>query len=104
MAFRRSKALVPTLNTEIQIRIGTSGWHYDHWVGSFYPEASPSDKMLGFYSKRFDTVEINNSFYQIPDEKTMRTWLETVGDDFDWIKISKKLEKEFGDLRNTLTT
>lgn len=70
------------MNDEPQIRIGTSGWHYDHWIGPFYPEASPSEKMLSFYAARFDTVEVNNTFYQIPDENTLRTWLKTVDDDF----------------------
>ncbi len=56
------------------IRVGTSGWHYAHWRGPFYPESFPSDEMLAFYCQRLDTVEINNSFYQLPDKKTFRQW------------------------------
>jgi uncharacterized protein YecE (DUF72 family) len=44
------------------VRIGTSGWHYKHWRGPFYPEKLPAAKMLDCYAARFDTVEINSSF------------------------------------------
>ena len=44
-----------------EIRIGTSGWHYKHWIARFYPERYPASKMLAFYQREFDTVEINNS-------------------------------------------
>ncbi|MDQ6675763.1 MAG: DUF72 domain-containing protein [Acidobacteriota bacterium] len=57
-----------------EIRIGTSGWHYKHWVGAFYPPRWPASKMLGFYQLRFDTVEINNSFYRLPPEKALNGW------------------------------
>lgn len=59
-----------------QIRIGTSGWNYDHWRGPFYPEDLPHKKWLDFYCKRFKTVEVNNSFYQLPSEKTFESWRE----------------------------
>jgi uncharacterized protein YecE (DUF72 family) len=57
-----------------EIRIGTSGWHYKHWLGKFYPEKFPPAKMLGRYAAEFDTVEINNSFYRLPEEKTFAEW------------------------------
>ena len=47
------------------VRIGTSGWHYKHWKGAFYPEDLAASKMLDWYVRHFDTVEINNSFYKI---------------------------------------
>ncbi len=56
------------------IRIGTSGWHYKHWIGTFYPQRWPASKMLGFYLERFDTVEINNSFYRLPAETAVTDW------------------------------
>lgn len=56
------------------IRVGTSGWHYAHWVGPFYPEGTPPERFLEYYSARFDTVEINNTFYRLPDEKTFGAW------------------------------
>ena len=48
------------------IRIGTSGFHYKHWKGPFYPEKIPDAAMLDFYARHFDTVELNNSFYRLP--------------------------------------
>jgi len=44
--------------------IGTSGWHYEHWRGLFYPEKLPKSKWLEFYVDQFNTVEVNNSFCQ----------------------------------------
>ncbi|HEQ72595.1 MAG TPA: DUF72 domain-containing protein, partial [Spirochaetia bacterium] len=46
-----------------KIRIGTSGWHYDHWNGPFYPNDAPKSRRLDFYRRCFRTVEINNTFY-----------------------------------------
>lgn len=56
------------------IRIGTSGWHYNHWRGPFYPDGLPASRMLDYYLQRFDTVEINNSFYQLPTLETFLAW------------------------------
>ena len=61
---------------ESKIRVGTSGWHYAHWRGPFYPDRFPADEMLAFYCQRLDTVEINNSFYHLPDKKTFRAWCQ----------------------------
>jgi uncharacterized protein YecE (DUF72 family) len=55
-------------------RIGTSGWHYDDWSGRFYPDDLPKKKWFGFYSQHFDTVEVNNTFYHLPKEKTFQSW------------------------------
>lgn len=56
------------------VRIGTSGWHYKHWKGPFYPETLPASKMLDFYTGHFDTVEINNSFYKLPTGEALASW------------------------------
>jgi uncharacterized protein YecE (DUF72 family) len=56
------------------LHVGTSGWHYDHWQGTFYPEDLDSKEWLAYYSGRLSTVEINNSFYQLPEAETLRTW------------------------------
>ena len=56
------------------IRIGTSGWHYGHWAGPFYPADLPRDKWLEYYAWYFDTVELNNTFYHLPREETFRNW------------------------------
>jgi len=60
------------------IHIGTSGWHYDHWRGPFYPPDAKAEDFLPYYRKHFRTVEINNTFYQLPQKDTMETWRETV--------------------------
>ncbi len=59
------------------IHIGTSGWHYKHWVGPFYPEKTPASKMLDFYAQRFDIVELNNTFYKLPGEPALHAWRDS---------------------------
>src|SRR5215831_13975665 len=60
-----------------EVHIGTSGWHYNHWKGPFYPEDLPASEMLSFYVEHFDTVEINNSFYHVPKVKTFKDWRDS---------------------------
>lgn len=57
-----------------EIRIGTSGWHYDHWRGRFYPEDLPKRRWFEHYSRHFDTVEVNNTFYRLPKTTTVESW------------------------------
>jgi uncharacterized protein YecE (DUF72 family) len=54
--------------------VGTSGYNYPEWRGTFYPERFSADKMLTFYAQRFPTVEINYTFYRIPSEKLLAGW------------------------------
>ena len=56
------------------IWIGTSGYNYPEWKGSFYPADLPAAKMLPYYAARFPTVEINYTFYRMPNEKLTRGW------------------------------
>src|SRR5207248_9955965 len=56
------------------ITIGTSGWVYPHWKGLFCPRALKEKDWFAYYAARFPTVEINNSFYRLPSEKTFRSW------------------------------
>jgi uncharacterized protein YecE (DUF72 family) len=58
----------------LAIHIGTSGWHYKHWLGDFYPERYAPDKMFSWYAREFHTVEINNSFYRLPEQKIFQRW------------------------------
>jgi uncharacterized protein YecE (DUF72 family) len=60
-----------------RLHIGTSGWHYKHWVGLFYLEGVVPSEMLPIYLREFDTVEVNNTFYQLPAPSTFDTWRET---------------------------
>lgn len=64
------------------IRVGTSGWIYDHWKGAFYPSDLPQDRWLAYYCERFATVEINNSFYNLPSPDTVAGWRDTPNGDF----------------------
>jgi len=64
------------------IRIGTSGWHYKHWVGRYYPEDIRPGGMLAHYLRDFDTVELNNTFYQLPKEESFDSWRQSTPHDF----------------------
>jgi uncharacterized protein YecE (DUF72 family) len=54
--------------------VGTSGYNYPEWKGSFYPATMPAAKMLPYYAERFPTVEINYTFYRMPNEATVAKW------------------------------
>jgi uncharacterized protein YecE (DUF72 family) len=56
------------------IRIGCSGWQYRHWRGRFYPRDLPADEWLEHYARTFDTVELNNSFYRLPEADAFAAW------------------------------
>lgn len=62
------------MHTDLNIRIGCSGWQYQHWRGDFYPAALPQSQWLDYYAERFDTVEINNTFYRLPEAATFAAW------------------------------
>ena len=62
------------------IWIGTSGYNYPVWKGSFYPETLPAAKMLPYYAERFPTVEINYTFYRTPNEKIVDGWNKATPD------------------------
>jgi uncharacterized protein YecE (DUF72 family) len=70
--------------------IGTSGYNYPEWKGSFYPETLPSAKMLPYYAERFPTVEINYTFYRTPNEKILAGWNHATPDRF---KLTLKAPK-----------
>jgi len=75
---------------ECDIRIGTSGWHYDDWRGRFYPEGLPKNKWFEFYSRHFDTVEVNNTFYRLPKVKSVENWYARAPKDFVYaVKASR---------------
>jgi uncharacterized protein YecE (DUF72 family) len=58
------------------VRVGTSGYSYPEWRGHFYPERFPAGRMLPYYAERFDTVELNNTFYRMPTAKAVGGWEE----------------------------
>src|SRR5215471_2163286 len=65
--------------------VGTSGFQYKEWKGSFYPEKLPEKEMLNYYGQRFSTVEINNTFYRMPKENVVQSWAEQVPDEFRFV-------------------
>jgi uncharacterized protein YecE (DUF72 family) len=69
----------------MHIRVGTSGYSYKEWKGTFYPDDLPAAKMLPYYGERFDSVEINNTFYRMPDAKMVAKWGEQVPDAFTFV-------------------
>jgi uncharacterized protein YecE (DUF72 family) len=90
--------------------IGTSGWHYEHWRGVFYPKELARSKWLEFYAWHFATVELNNSFYRLPSEKAFVNWREASPAGFKFaVKVSrfithiKRLKDVEEPLQNFLT-
>jgi uncharacterized protein YecE (DUF72 family) len=76
----------------MSVFVGTSGWQYRHWRGRFYPQGLPSASWLGHYAERFRTVEVNASFYRLPERATVRRWAETVPPAFVFVfKASRYL-------------
>jgi uncharacterized protein YecE (DUF72 family) len=65
--------------------VGTSGYSYKEWKGTFYPADLPAAKMLPFYATHFGSVEINNTFYRMPDVKTVEKWSSEVPDGFTFV-------------------
>jgi uncharacterized protein YecE (DUF72 family) len=76
----------------LNILVGTSGWSYKEWKGSFYPAKLPAEEMLRFYAGRFPTVEVNNSFYRIPAERVLAGWADQVPEQFRFVlKASRRI-------------
>jgi len=72
--------------------IGTSGWRYDHWFGTVYPEDMPPDAWLSYYAASLRTVEINSTFYGLPPKKSIEAWLAATPPDFIFaVKASRYL-------------
>jgi uncharacterized protein YecE (DUF72 family) len=76
----------------VNIAVGTSGYAYKEWKGTFYPADLPADGMLKYYGERFGTVEINNTFYRTPSEKVVLGWAAEVPDGFTFVlKASQRI-------------
>jgi len=73
-----------------QLRIGCSGWVYKDWTGPFYPPGTKDRERLEYYATRFDTAEINASFYRLPSEKMVEGWRERAPEGFVYAwKVSR---------------
>jgi len=74
----------------VRIHAGTSGYSYPEWKGTFYPEKFAAKDMLRYYAERFETVEINNTFYRMPTEALLRGWAEQVPEAFTFVLKAPK--------------
>jgi uncharacterized protein YecE (DUF72 family) len=81
------------------IWIGTSGFLYPEWKGSFYPAKMPTTKMLSFYSQRFPTTEINYTFRQLPSDKALANWLAQTPEKFRFTLKALRRITEFQRLK-----
>jgi uncharacterized protein YecE (DUF72 family) len=76
----------------MQVLVGTSGYSYKEWKGSFYPEDLKPDQMLEYYSSKLKTVEINNTFYRMPKKELLQKWGSQVPDGFSFVlKASSRI-------------
>jgi uncharacterized protein YecE (DUF72 family) len=76
----------------MDLQVGTSGFSYKEWKGSFYPEDLPAKEMLRYYSSRLSAVEINNTFYRMPQRSLLENWKEQVPDGFRFsVKASQRI-------------
>jgi uncharacterized protein YecE (DUF72 family) len=66
----------------INLRLGTIGWSYSFWKGNFYPDKTAPSGFLAYYASRFNSVEVDSTFYRIPSPQTILNWKKQVPDDF----------------------
>ncbi|HVR29339.1 MAG TPA: DUF72 domain-containing protein [Thermoanaerobaculia bacterium] len=76
----------------MKLYTGTSGWAYKEWKGPFYPETIKNDGMLGWYAERLPAVEVNNTFYRMPERAVFARWREQVPPSFRFVlKASRRI-------------
>ena len=89
----------------MRIRAGTSGWSYKEWKGHFYPEKLAAKDMLRYYAEHFPTVEVNNTFYRMPNLTTLEGWAAEVPEDFSFVlKATKRIthDKRLKDVQDSV--
>src|SRR3979411_2195622 len=77
-------AHLPIPRMTAHVRIGTQGWNYDAWVGPFYPVGTRPADYLTVFSRAFDTVEVDSTFYAVPPVKTVRGWYDRTPNGFSF--------------------
>ncbi len=90
----------------MKLRVGTSGYSYPEWKGSFYPEKMKAADMLGFYAERFGTVEVNNTFYRTPSPSVVMAWSAQVPETFRFVlKMPRRIshDRRLADVSDNLT-
>ena len=82
----------------VKIHLGTAGWDYKDWVGPFYPKLIDSYKRLNFYTKFFNVIEINTTFYSLPKFSIVQNWNDQVPEDFKFtVKVWQEITHKFKD-------
>ncbi|MDQ6622199.1 MAG: DUF72 domain-containing protein [Verrucomicrobiota bacterium] len=84
----------------MELWIGTSGFQYKEWKGSFYPEDLPASKMLAYYAERFATTEVNYTFHRIPSAKTIEGWWKGTPERFCFSLKAPQKVTHWSKLRN----
>lgn len=84
----------------MQLLVGTSGFSYKEWKGTFYPETLPASKMLAHYAGELPAVELNNSFYRMPKTETVAAWREQVPEGFRFVLKAGRSMTHFRRLKN----
>jgi uncharacterized protein YecE (DUF72 family) len=84
----------------MELHVGTSGFSYKEWKGSFYPEDLPLSEMLRYYSERFQAVEINNTFYRMPKAEGLKAWAAEVPVGFTFTLKAPQLITHFKRLKD----
>jgi uncharacterized protein YecE (DUF72 family) len=80
--------------------VGTSGYSYKEWKGTFYPVKLPPKEMLSYYARHFSTVEINYAFRQLPNESVVKAWAEQVPESFRFVLKARQVITHFKRLQN----
>ncbi len=76
----------------MNLHVGTSGYSYKEWKGNFYPEDLPAKEMLSYYSRRLPAVEINNTFYRLPQPTMVENWRDQVPENFRFsVKATQRI-------------
>ena len=76
----------------MQLLAGTSGFSYKEWVPEFYPDKMPAKGMLAYYATRLAAVEINNTFYRMPNAAAIQAWRSQVPDSFRFaVKVPRRI-------------
>ncbi len=84
----------------MRLHVGTSGYNFPEWKGTFYPEKFPAAKMLPYYAEHFSTVEINYTFYRMPNAKTVSGWSQAVPAGFTFVLKASQRITHIGRLRD----
>jgi uncharacterized protein YecE (DUF72 family) len=84
----------------VKLYVGTSGYSYKEWKGPFYPEKLPAKEMLAYYAGQLPTVEINNTFYRVPQKSVLENWVAAVPETFRFIVKSTRRITHFKRLVN----